>query len=174
MRIAQYDYTKVVIDTAPLIDALTLELLEREPECAAAVLRKSPLDECLDNNPDAQRNFRNLLAGAKEILITSHVIGEIKSRTYVSGGRLHTIYWQSWMNFLDKHNVAEKLITLREMNADERLRGIVRLVGPTDAGVVALANREDCSVLTHDSRMYDWLRSFPEVVIELVKNAVKF
>jgi hypothetical protein len=78
------------------------------------------------------------------------------------------------MDFLDKHNVAEKLITLREMNADERLRGIVRLVGPTDAGVMALANREDCLVLTRDSRMYHWRRSFPEVEIELVKNVVKF
>ena len=174
MRIAQYDYTKVVIDTAPLIDALTLELLEQEPECAASVSRKSPLNECLDNNPAAQQNFRNLLARAKEILITSHVIGEIKSRTYVSGGRLHTVYWQSWMNFLDKHNVAEKLITLREMNADERLRGIVRLVGPTDAGVVALASREECLLLTHDERLYRWLGAFPDVQIELVKSAVSY
>lgn len=174
MRIDQYDYTKMVIDTGPLIDALTLELLERAPECAAAILHKSPLDACLDNNPAAQRNFRNLLERANEILITSHVIGEIRSRMHGSGGKLHATYWQSWMDFLDKHNVAEKLITLREMNADERLRGIVRLVGPTDAGVMALANREDCLVLTHDSRMYDWRRSFPEVEIELVQNVVSF
>jgi rRNA-processing protein FCF1 len=174
MRIDQYDYTKMVIDTGPLIDALTLELLERAPECAAVISSKSPLDECLYNNPAAQQNFRNLLDRAKEILITSHVIGEIRSRVHAPGDRLHAIYWQSWMDFLDKHNVAEKLITLREMNADERLRGIVRLVGPTDAGVIALADREKCLVLTRDGRLYNWGRSFPEVKIEMVKNVVSY
>jgi hypothetical protein len=47
MPIARHPYQKVVIDTAPLIDALTLELIEREPKWEPTILHESPLHRCL-------------------------------------------------------------------------------------------------------------------------------
>ena len=173
MPIAQYDYRRVVIDTSPLIDAMILEFRERAPEASATILGKSPLHPCLENNPKTQGIFRELLSNIGEILITSHVIGEIRSDRHVPFN-LHGVYWQCWLDFLNSHNVSEKLITLREMNDDKRLKQMVCEVGPTDAGVVALASREECLLLTHDERLYRWLGAFPDVQIELVKSAVSY
>jgi hypothetical protein len=173
MPIARYPYQKVVIDTSPLIDALTLELIEREPKWEPTILHKSRLHPCLADNPTNQRSFRVLLNSIEEIIITSHVIGEIRSERYIPQ-ELHASYWQSCLNFFDTHNVNEKLITLRDLNSEDRLRQLVCAVGPTDAGLVALANLEGCLLLTNDGRLYNWLGAFPRMKIELIENLVGY
>ncbi len=173
MPIARHPYQKVVIDTSPLIDALTLELIERKPEWEPTILDKSPLHQCLASNPTNQRSFRALLDSIGEIIITSHVIGEIRSETHLPQ-ELHAIYWQGCLNFFDTHNVSEKLVTLRYLNSEDGLRQIVRTFGPTDAGLVALANLEGCLLLTNDGRLYNWLGAFPHMKIELVENLVGY
>lgn len=173
MPIARRPYQKVVIDTAPLIDALALELIEREPKWEPTILHKTPLHPCLADNPTSKRNFRTLLDSIEEIMITSHVIGEIRSGSHIPQD-LHAIYWQGCLDFFDAHNVSEMLVTLRDLNSDEGLRQIVRTFGPTDAGLVALANRERCLLLTHDGRLYTWLGAFPQMKIELVENLVVY
>jgi len=173
MPIARHPYQKVVIDTAPLIDALALELIGREPKLEPAILRKRSLHPCLADNPTNQRSFRALLDSIGEIIITSHVIGEIRSERYIPD-ELRAIYWQSCLNFFDTHNVHEKLVTLRELNNEDRLRQIACTFGPTDAGLVALANLEGCLLLTNDGRLYNWLGAFPNMKIELVENLVGY
>src|SRR5262249_47995198 len=166
-------YQKVVIDTAPLIDALTLELIDRKPKWEPTILHKSPLHPCLAGNPTSQRSFRVLLKSIGEIIITSHVIGEIRSEIHLPQ-ELHADYWQSCLDFFDTHNVSEKLITLRDLNNEDGLKQIVCTFGPTDAGLMALADREGCLLLTHDDRLYTWLGAFPRVKIGLVKNLVGY
>lgn len=173
MPIARHPYQKVVIDTAPLIDALTLELIEREPKWEPTVLRKSPLHPCLADDPTSQRNFRVLLNSIEEIIISSHVIGEIRSKRYIPQ-ELHPIYWQSCMNFFDMRNVSERLVTLRDLNSDDRLKRIVCVDGPTDAGLIALANLEECLLLTDDSHLYKWLGVFPRMEIKLIEDLVSY
>lgn len=173
MPITIHPYQKVVIDTSPLIDALTLELIEREPKWEPAILRKSPLHPRLAHDPRSQRNFRVLLNSIEEIIITSHVIGEIRSGRYIPQ-ELHAVYWQSCLNFFDMRNVNEKLVTLRDLNNDERLRQILCEDGPTDAGLIALANREKCLLLTNDGHLYKWLCAFPRMEIKLVEDLVSY
>lgn len=174
MPIARHPYQKVVIDTTPLIDALTLELIEREPKWEPTILHISPLHQCLAGNPTNQRNFRVLLNSIKEIIITSHVIGEIRSGRYMKSQELHTLYWQSCLNFFDTHNVSERLVTLRDLNKDDKLKQIVCVDGPTDAGLIALASLEGCLLLTNDGHLYNWLGAFHPMKIELVENLVGY
>jgi hypothetical protein len=174
MPIARRPYQKVVIDTAPLINALTLDLIEREPKWEPTILRISPLHSCLANNPTNQRRFRALLNSIEEIIITSHVIGEIRSGRYLKPQELHESYWQSCPGFFNTHNVNEKLVTLCDLNNDDRLRQVVRVNGPTDAGLIALADREGCLLLTDDSDLYKWQGAFPRMKIELVENLVSY
>lgn len=172
MAIARrHPYQKVVIDTSPLIDALTLELIERAPKWEPAILRKSRLHPCLVNNPTSQRNFRVLLKSIEEIIITSHVIGEIRSESYIPQ-ELHDAYWQSCLNFFDAHNVSERLVSLRDLNNDERLKQVLRVDGPIDAGLIALADREGCLLLTNDGHLYKWQGVFRSMKVELVENLV--
>jgi predicted nucleic acid-binding protein len=70
--------------------------------------------------------------------------------------------------------VNEKLITLRDLNSEDRLRQLVCAIGPTDAGLLALANLEGCLLLTNDGRLYNWLGAFPRMKIELVENLVGY
>lgn len=173
MPIARHPYQKVVIDTAPLIDALTLELIEREPTWEPVILRKSRLHSCLADNPTSQRNFRVLLNSIGEIIITSHVIGEIRSERYIPQ-ELHAAYWRSCLNFFDMRNVSERLVTLRDLNNDDKLKQIACVDGPTDAGLIALADREGCLLLTNDGRLYKWLGAFPRMEIKLVEDLVSY
>jgi len=167
------EYQKVVIDTGPLIDALTLKLIERKPEWGPTILVKSPLHKCLKGNPSTQRNFRLLLNKIGEIIISSHVIGEIRSEKHIPS-EFQAEYWQGCLDFFEAHNVTEKLITLRELNAEERTRQIMCEYGPIDAGIVAMADREKCRLLTHDERLYNWLGAFPGMEIKLVKNLLDY
>jgi ribulose bisphosphate carboxylase small subunit len=171
MATASRPYQKVVIDTAPLIDALTLELIEREPKWEATILRISPLHPCLANNPTNQRRFQVLLNSIEEIIVTSHVIGEIKSGRYLKPQEFHNDYWRNCLNFFDMHNVNEMLVTLHDLNNDDRLRQIVRVNGPTDAGLIALAER---MLLTNDSDLYKWRGAFHRMEIKLVENLVSY
>jgi hypothetical protein len=174
MPIARHTYQKVVIDTSPLIDALTLELIKREPKWEQTIERISPLHACLAGNSRSKRNFRHFLESIEEIIIASHVIGEIKSGRYLKPQELHESYWQSCLNFFDTHNVSEKLVTLRDLNNDDRLRQIARVNGPVDAGVIALADREGCLLLTNDGDLYKWLGTFRRMEIKLVEDLVSY
>jgi hypothetical protein len=129
---------------------------------------------CLAYNPTNQRSFRVLLNSIEEIIITSHVIGEIRSGRYLKHQELHTLYWRSCLNFFDTHNVNEKLVTLRDLNNDERLKQILCVDGPTDAGLIALADREGCLLITNDGHLYNWLGAFPRVEIKLVEDLVSY
>lgn len=160
-------YQKVVLDTSPLIAALAFEFIAQE---RGAEYLKRHLNPYL-NDPLHVHNFRTLLESVEEFLITSHVIGEIKSETHVDPEH-HAAYWQSSMDFLERRHFSERVVTVAELNRDEDLRRIVCAVGPTDAGLVALASNEECVLLTDDSRLFSWLGIFPDVKIELIETLV--
>ncbi|MBO0719964.1 MAG: hypothetical protein J2P41_04035 [Blastocatellia bacterium] len=173
MQIMIPPFHKAVIDSSPLFTALTLELLEREPQAAISILDKYPLQPYLANDPTSQRNFRALIDSIGEILTTSHVIGEIRSRFHVRE-YLHSKYWESNLDFFAKHNINEKLVTVAEMIQDLKLKQLVYEVGPIDTGLMQLAHQEGCTLLTDDSNLYTWLGAFPGLSIELVKNLVSY
>lgn len=161
-------YQKVVLDTSPLIAALAFEFIAQEP---GAEYLKRGLNPYL-NDPLHVYNFHALLGSVEEFLITSHVIGEIRSETHVNSEH-HAAYWQCSMDFLEKRHFSEGVVTVAELNQDEDLRRIVCAVGPTDAGLVALASNEGCVLLTDDSRLFSWLGIFPDVKIELIETLVR-
>jgi hypothetical protein len=84
----------VVLDTSPLIAALAFEFIAHEP---GAEYLRSGLCPYL-NDPQHVRNFHTLLGRVEEFLITSHVIGEVRSDTHVHEEH-HAAYWRSSMDF---------------------------------------------------------------------------
>jgi hypothetical protein len=63
-------------------------------------------------------------------------------------------------------------LTLAFLEREFKLKQIVYEVGPTDAGLMHLAHREGCILLTDDSNLYNWLGAFTGLKIELVKKLV--
>jgi predicted nucleic acid-binding protein len=82
-------------------------------------------------------------------------------------------YWQSSVSFFDRRKVSEKLITLADLNGDESLRAILYENGSTDAGLIALARREGCLLITDDEGLYKWQRGRSVIEVEMVKNIVR-
>jgi hypothetical protein len=170
---ASNPYRKVVIDTSPLLDALVLQLIDREPKWELQILGRSRLSRYLEADRLTRKHFRELLDSIETLLITSHVIGEIRSDWHVHPD-LHATYWQGCMDFFGERNVDERLVTLADLSNDEALKQVVTHIGPTDVGLMALANHEECPLLTNDGRLYSWLSVFNKLNITMVESLVGF
>jgi hypothetical protein len=57
-----------------------------------------------------------------------------------------------------------------KMDRDAGLKEVISHSGPTDAGLVALARREQCVLLTDDQRLFTWIGVYPTLRIELIQN----
>ncbi|SRR5882724_10302021 len=168
MSIAVSTFAKAVIDTGPLFTALTLEFLQENPDSRNIVLHKHKPPDYL-GDPTAEASFRSLFRSIKRLLITSHVIGELRSR-YKVPGNIHREFWLSAMKTLSHRGLDEELLTLLELYDDDALKEIVSISGPTDAGLVALAHREGCLLLTDDGRLFRWMGVYPSLRIGLIQN----
>lgn len=170
MRTSDNPYKKVVLDTSPLLDALAVDLAEREPNFGFLLDRVSPLTSFLQHDPRRQRQFMALLGSIQDLIITSNVVGEIRSNRYSKPAEFHEAYWGNCLHFFKKHHIREELVTLADLEKDETLKQLVCKVGPTDAGLMVLANREECLLLTNDGHWFNWQHLFPKMEIRLVES----
>ena len=161
-------YVTVVLDTSPLFSALALEFIKHFPSRRHLVIQKYELPSYL-GDPTAEAAFSALISNIRKLMITSHVIGELRNR-YRIPSEIHAEFWKCAMAFFAEKQVDERLITLFEMYTSEPMRIVVTVAGPIDAGLVALAQRERCVLLTDDNRLLSWMDK--SAGIELVKNVI--
>ena len=99
--------------------------------------------------------FLDLLSSVKEKLTTSHVIGELqgleKSRLNLHEDN-HVNFWRSSIHLLTQWNLDENLIRLIDLASHESLGSSLPRIGPSDAGLIELALRHDCVLITQDER----------------------
>jgi len=157
--------SKAVLDTGPLFTGLTLVYIRQRPTVRDYVLHEHKLPKYI-TDPTTERAFLAFLDSIKEVLTTSHVIGQIKSRRALAPD-IYREFMLSSMDFLSRKGLSERLVTLLSMREDDNSRRLICTVGPTDAGLVTLARQENCLLLTDDNRLFDCCDNDgkPEVVL---------
>jgi predicted nucleic acid-binding protein len=98
------------------------------------------------------------------------VIGELKSRQRL-GEQVQREFWRFSIGFL-RNKLEEKLVRLIDLGRDATYEKLLYEVGPTDAGLISLAQKENCTLLTDDSRLLSWQRLDPHLHIELIKDVL--
>jgi hypothetical protein len=163
-------YKKAVVDTGPLFTALTLVYIRQSPANRHLVLYRHKIPPYI-TDPTSERNFLEFFHSLKEVLTTSHVIGQIKSRRRLPP-EVYEDFLLCSMKFLSEKKLDERLITLRALYEQEDSRRMVCGLGPTDAGLLVLARQEDCVLLTDDSGLFPWRGPDGKPEIELVENVL--
>jgi rRNA-processing protein FCF1 len=152
------DLRRVVVDTGPLFNVLVLVFFRNSP-----IHRPSGFESTFFGGehylygPNNQAKFLDLFDRIQKILITSHVIGElvglhkklIKAPLGIKISRGE--FWLSSVDYL-REKVDERLLRFIDIcDSDEgQGRRIVSEIGPTDAGLIELARKEKCVLLTDD------------------------
>lgn len=162
-------YAKVVLDTGPLFSALALEFIKHFPAMRNLVTQKYKLPSYL-GDPTAEAAFVVLISDIRQLMITSHVVGELRNR-YRIPSEIHGEFWKCAMTFFAEKQVDERLITLLQMYNNEPMNAVVMVAGPIDAGLITLAQSERCILLTDDHRLMAWMDRSPD--IELVQNVLE-
>jgi len=157
-----------VVDTGPLFTALTLVYIQQAPEHRHLMRHRHQTPSYI-TDPTSESDFLEFFYSIKKIMTTSHVIGQLKSRRGVPP-EIYRDFLLCAMKFLSEKALDEELITLLEIYEQENSRRLACSLGPTDAGLVALARREDCALLTDDSGLLAWCGPDGRPEIALVKN----
>jgi hypothetical protein len=145
-------FDKVVIDSGPLFTVLTIHFAIRTNR--DSVLQT--IDEDIRRSSSMQQACLELFRSIRYVLTTSHVIGEIQglqtSRLRLKGEDFQR-FWLGTMELLALSKLDERLLRLVEDGFQrEDVRHNVSEIGPTDAGLIELALREGCMLLTDDQR----------------------
>jgi hypothetical protein len=168
-----YDFkqiTKAVVDTGPLFTALTLDFAWRDPDLGPFLMSKHQLPAFMTTNLVLQNAYRAFFEGIEQFLITSHVIGEMRSR-YNIPSAIQYQFTECAMDYLKRKRLDERLIRVLAIEDDSSHRHIACCNGFIDAGVIKLAREEKCVLLTDDGRLFPWMNALgPE--IELLKHIV--
>jgi rRNA-processing protein FCF1 len=135
-----------------------LEYARREPARRDSILETNRLFDYLKSF-NRQRVFLQLFDHIGTILTTSHVIAELQGLQRLKG-ELARGFWLCGMEWLRKKNLDERLLLrLLDMDEKKQLKESVCAIGPTDTGLIDLARREGCVLLTDDRRTlapYAW------------------
>jgi hypothetical protein len=118
---------------------------------------------------ERERDYLDFFHSINEVIFTSHVVGEIKSRRGLPSGVFRE-FWSSSMDYLQQKLADEKLLTLVSMRDEVFTSDLVCTVGPVDAGLLTLARKENCVLLTDDARLLSRCDSKGKPNIELVAN----
>jgi hypothetical protein len=157
---------KAVVDSGPLFTLLTLVFVRQAPHFRRLMLTKNaPPPYALER----ERDYLDFFHSVSEILFTSHVVGEIKSR-YKVPSAIFREFWLSSMFYLRQKQVDEKLLAIVSLCEDVFTRNLVCSVGPVDAGLLTLAKTENCVLLTDEGKLFSHCDSAGRPRIELVKN----
>jgi hypothetical protein len=130
--------TKAVIDTGPLFTALTLDFAERIPELGPFLMDRHQLPEFMRTDFVLQNAYRAFFAGIDQFIITSHVIGEMRSR-YRIPNPLQYQFTECAMDYLKRRHLDERLIRVLAIEDDSSYRHIACNNGFIDAGVIKLS-----------------------------------
>lgn len=155
MRARKTAIRRAVVDTSPLVSALVLEYVRRKPPSwRSPILSKSRLASYLESNEARQRQFIQYFDAIQSILTTSHVIGEIQGLQSKLDGRYRQEFWLGGISFLRRKKLDERLVGLLQIaSTGETLESLCSL-GPTDTGLIDLARREGCILLTDDTDVW--------------------
>lgn len=157
---------KAVVDTGPLFTLLTLVFVRQAPLYRQLMFTKhAPPPYALEK----ERDYLDFFHSVSEVLFTSHVVGEIKSRHGLPPA-IFREFWLSSMSYLKQKQADEKLLALVALREDVFTSDLVCSVGPVDAGLLTLARLENCVLLTDDSRLLSLCDSAGRPNIELVGN----
>jgi hypothetical protein len=145
-------FDKVVIDSGPLFTVLTLNYVVRTNRRSLL----QTIEEDIRRSVSMQNACLELFRSIRSLLTTSHVIGEIQglqiSRLKLKGADLNG-FWLESMELLALSKLDERLLRLIEDGFQrENVRHNISQIGPTDAGLIELALREGCMLLTDDQR----------------------
>lgn len=157
---------KAVVDTGPLFTLLTLVFVRQAPHFRHLIFtRHAPPPYAVAR----ERDYLEFFYSISEVLFTSHVVGEIRSR-YRLPPVISREFWLSSMSYLQQKQVDEKLLALVSLREDVFTSDLVCTVGPVDAGLLTLARLENCVLLTDDSKLLSRCDSEGNPSVELVAN----
>ncbi len=142
---------KAVIDSGPLFSALVLHYASRPFTRINREVCMKAIDPWLADGRSRQEQFLILLASIREKSTTSHVIAELngleKSRLGLYGPELNR-FWSGSIDLLMRWNLDEELVRMLDVARQTEL-SLIR-VGLVDAGVIELARRHGCLLITQD------------------------
>ena len=143
-----------VIDSGPLFDALVLNYSLQRDTTRRLIRFASVLDDALQSR-NSQHLFLELLSSIREKLTTAHVIAELygleKARLKLYAMDLHE-FWQTSIDLLVQWRMAEELVRLLDLASHDSLRRCLPEIGVTDTGLIDVAARQGCILITRDSR----------------------
>lgn len=141
---------KAVLDTGPLLSAITLELIRnRTLDQREAILRDSRLEPYL-RDIHKHQVFLQFFESIEVVLTTSHVVAEIHGLRFLKGD-LKKEFWECAITLLQRKAFSEELIGLFQLHSQELLK-MVAEIGPTDVALTELAFVQGCVLLTEDER----------------------
>lgn len=165
---------RAVIDSSALFSALILNYerldMDTPPRAQFASCLKEPLKE-----RGAQHEFLQLLASIDKKLTTSHAIAELlglqRSRLKLHGDDLLG-FWQKSVELLLLWNIDEQLVRLLDLARDDRFQDRLPEIGFVDTGLIDLAFRNGCVLITEDETTLAPLAWELQVDCRLVKQLV--
>ena len=123
-------------------------------------LLNTALQPYLRDDDWRQELYLKRFKGIRNLLTTSHVIGELqglsKRLRLDENDRKH--FWLLAMSTLQQRNLEEELVRLLYLYERDDLREPACLFGPTDVGLMDLAKRNGCVLVTEERGLRDLAR----------------
>jgi hypothetical protein len=170
-------FDAVVLDTGPLLTHLALHYLQKTGADKAtrdAVLGDVRRDTRTPFAETEQERFGLLLGRFKRVVTTPHVVAEVlKLRGYSMLSRDEMQFRKLSLELLTSERMEEVPCPLREVCADPDWRDLICRFGLSDAGLIYVATREKCLLLTDDRRMFGAYPSGAEFEIHLLDNCLR-
>jgi len=145
--------SRAVIDSGPLFSALVLHYADRTADGVNRDLCMKVIDPYLAEASSRQEQFLALLTSIREKLTTSHVIAELNglqnSRLRLRERELER-FWSGTVDLLTQWDLDEQLIRL--LDVARRTELSMTRVGLIDAGIIELAQRHGCLLITQDEK----------------------
>jgi|SoiMethySBSTD1v2_1073268.scaffolds.fasta_scaffold1433820_1 hypothetical protein len=141
---------KAVLDTGPLVSAITLELVKnRPPAQREAILGRSRLQPYLRETRKHEA-FLQFFQSIRVVLTTSHVVAEIHGLRFLDG-EVQKNFWECAITLLGEKQFSEEHMRLFELDSLGHIETISR-IGPTDVALTELARKNGYVLLTEDRR----------------------
>jgi hypothetical protein len=167
----------VLLDAGPLLTHLALHYLQKtgaEKARRDAVLRDVRPDSEVPFAETEQERLGILLDRFKRLLTTPHVVAEVlKLRGYSMLFRDEMQFRKLSLELLTSERMEEVPCPLREVCADPDCRDLICRLGLSDAGLIYVATREKCLLLTDDRRMFGAYTSGAEFEIRLLDDCLR-
>lgn len=145
---------RLAIDTNVFVLLLAYQCLTSEDSPAPA--RARVLDDVRGRGdgllPDRYDELWQIFQRASRRIITQHVIAEAYGLRHRFGPLLHgeELYWRMAVALLTDYNVGEESCPIRDLYNTEPYRSILLAIGPTDAGLLHVAEQQKAKIITDD------------------------